>query len=113
MTSTPERRWIHDDDGRREALAIGGYFSEGPLTETWTFGAAPEEIQRRHRPFTVVYARRTLTGWFDAFARAGLVIEAIAEPCADEETAREHPKVADTRIAPFSLHLRARKGSIS
>lgn len=113
MASTPQRRWINDDEGRREALAIGDYFSEGPLTETWTFGAAPEHIRRRSRPFTVVYARRTLTAWFNAFTGAGLVIEAIGEPCADAGTAREHPEVADSRIAPFSLHLRARKGSIS
>jgi len=113
MTSTRIKRWIYDEAGRREAMAIGDYFSPDPVTETWTFGAAPEEIRRRHRPFTIVYARRTLTGWFDASARAGLVIEAIAEPCADDDTARDHPEVADTRIVPYSLHFRARKGSIS
>ena len=99
--------------GRREAMAIGDYFSRDPVTETWTFGAAPEEIQRQHRPFTIVYARRTISGWFEAFRAAGLAIEAIAEPCADDDTARDHPEVADTRIVPYALHLRARKGSIS
>ena len=39
----------------------------------------------------------------------GLVIEAIAEPCADEETVAAHPQVADTRIAPYFLIVRARK----
>lgn len=112
MMSTPVRRWVYDDDGRREAIAIGEYFFEGPVTETWTFGAAPEAIRSEHRPFTIIYARRTITGWFNAFAAAGLVLEAIAEPCADDETAREHPEVADTRIAPYSLHIRARKGTI-
>jgi len=94
-------------------MAIGDYFSEDPVTETWTFGAAPEEIQRQHRPFTITYARRTISGWFEAFRAAGLVIDAIGEPCAGEDTARDHPEVADTRIVPYSLHLRARKGSIS
>lgn len=112
MMSTRVRRWVHDDDGRREAIAIGEYFFEGPVTETWTFGAAPQAIRNEHRPFTIIYARRTVTGWFNAFAAAGLVIEAIAEPCADEEVARAHPEVADTRIAPYSLHIRARKGSV-
>jgi SAM-dependent methyltransferase len=113
MMSTRVRRWVTDEAGRREAVAIGDYFSEGPVTETWTFGAAPEELRARHRPFTVTYARRTLTGWFNAFVNAGLAIEAIGEPCADEETARAHPEVADSRIVPNFLHLRARKGSIS
>lgn len=110
-TSTPVRRWVNDDAGQREALAIRDYFYEGPVTETWTFGAAPEELRGRHLPFTIIYARRTLTGWFNAFVGAGLAVEAIAEPCADEETAREHPEVADSRIVPCFLHFRARKGS--
>ena len=88
MMSTRIRRWVHGEDGAREAVAVGDYFSEGPVTETWTFGTAPEELRSRHRPFTVTYARRTLTGWFNAFVDAGLAIEAIGEPCADEETAR-------------------------
>ena len=57
MASTRLRRWVVDDAGQREALAIGDYFVEGPVTETWTFGAAPEELRSRHRPFTIVYAR--------------------------------------------------------
>ncbi|MGD0554062.1 MAG: hypothetical protein ABSA93_03680 [Streptosporangiaceae bacterium] len=40
---------------------------------------------------------------------ASLVIEAIAEPRADEGTAACHPEVADTRIAPYFLIVRARK----
>ena len=39
----------------------------------------------------------------------GLIIEAVAEPCADEQTAAAHPQVADTRIAPYFLIVRARK----
>jgi SAM-dependent methyltransferase len=112
-TSTRIRRWVDDETGRREALAIGDYFSEDPVTETWTFGTAPEEIRRQHRPFTITYARRTLAGWFDAFRGAGLVIDAIGEPHATEDIARDHPEVADTRMVPYFLHLRARRGSIS
>jgi SAM-dependent methyltransferase len=108
-TATPIRRWLDDASGRREALAIGNYFFEGPITERWTFGAAPADVHERHAPFTITYARRTLTGWVNAVLAAGLSIEAIAEPCADEATARAHPEVADTRIAPYFLIVRARK----
>jgi SAM-dependent methyltransferase len=108
-TSTPIRRWVGETAGQRDALAIGDYFYEGPLTEKWTFGAAPHESKDRFEPFVVTHARRTLTGWVNAVLQAGLAVEAIAEPHADEETARSHPEVADTRIAPYFLLVRARK----
>jgi len=108
-SSTPIRRWINDESGAREALAAGGYFYQGPLTETWIFGSAPEEVRDQHQPFTITYARRTMAGWLNAVLSAGLAIEAIAEPCADERTASAHPEVADTRIAPYFLIVRARK----
>jgi hypothetical protein len=95
--------------GEREALAVGDYFYEGPLTETWIFGAAPAQLRERHAPFTITYERRTLTGWLNAVLNAGLTIEAIDEPRADEATARTHPEVADTRIVPYFLLVRARK----
>jgi SAM-dependent methyltransferase len=108
-TSTSVRHWIDDEFGQRHALAVGDYFYEGPLTERWIFGAAPPEVRDRHEPFTITYARRTLAGWINAILEAGFVLEAIAEPHADEQTARAHPEVADTRIAPYFLILRARK----
>ena len=109
MTSTAVRRWVDDDDGRREALAIGDYYRDGPITERWTFSAAPPEVRGRYEPFTVTYARRTLAGWLNAVIDAGLLIDAVAEPRADEQTARDHPEVADTRIVPYFLVIRARK----
>ena len=108
-TSTPIRRWVDDESGSRHALAIGDYFYEGPVTETWIFGAAPSEIRDRHRPFTITYARRTLSSWLNAVLKAGLSIEAVDEPRADAATAAQHPEVADTRIAPYFLLVRARK----
>jgi ubiquinone/menaquinone biosynthesis C-methylase UbiE len=109
VMSTPIGRWVHDESGVRQARVVGDYFYEGPLTETWTFGAASAEVRDRYQPFTITYARRTLAGWLSAVLGAGLVIEAIAEPRADEETAAAHPQVADTRIAPYFLIVRARK----
>lgn len=90
-------------------MAIGDYFYEGPLTENWTFGSAPEHLRARYRPFTITYARRTLSGWLTAVLGAGLAIEAVAEPYANEATAVAHPEVADTRVVPYFLIVRARK----
>jgi SAM-dependent methyltransferase len=109
LISTPIGRWVHDESGARRARVVGDYFYEGPLTETWIFSAAPAEVRDRYQPFTITYARRTLAGWLTAVLDAGLVIEAIAEPRADEETAATHPQVADTRIAPYFFIVRARK----
>lgn len=109
VVTAPVGHWVNDDDGVRRARALGEYFREGPLTETWTFSGASAQLRDRHRPFTITYARRTITGWLTAALDAGLRIEAVAEPHADEATAAAHPVVADTRIAPFFLLVRARK----
>ena len=108
VISAPAGRWVQDESGVRQARVIGEYFYQGPLTETWIFSAAAAEMRDRHRPFTITYARRTLTGWLGAVLGAGLGIDAIAEPHADEVTAATHPEVADTRIAPYFLVVRAR-----
>ncbi len=109
LMTSPRRAWVEDESGRREALAVGGYFDEGVVTETWTFGTAPPEVRDQHRPFTIAYARRTVSGWLGAVLDAGLVVEAVVEPHADAELAASHPEVADTRIVPWSLLIRARK----
>ena len=109
VISAPVGRWVNDESGARHARTVGDYFYQGPLTETWAFSAAPAQLRDRFPPFTITYARRTLTGWLSAILGAGLVIEAIAEPCADEQTATAYPQVADTRIAPYFLIVRARK----
>ena len=40
---------------------------------------------------------------------AGLSIERVVEPVASDLTASHHPEVADTRIVPFFLIVRARR----
>jgi hypothetical protein len=40
---------------------------------------------------------------------AGLLIEAFGEPRATVEEAAGEPIIADTRVAPIFLHVRARK----
>jgi hypothetical protein len=102
---------VNEETGKAEALSVGDYFYEGPQTEQWIFATAPPEVQARHQPFTITYARLTLSGWITAVLRAGLSLEAVDEPRADEETARAHPEVANSRIVPFFLVVRARKPS--
>jgi SAM-dependent methyltransferase len=110
-TNTRVRHWIHDEHGDRVALATGGYFDQTPYTETWLFGAVPAELRARHQPFAVPRFPLTLAGWLNAVADAGLVVERVNEPYATEETAAAHPEVADTRLAPYFLHIRTRKSA--
>lgn len=107
VTTTPIREWSTDDAGERVALRIGGYFEEGPLTDRWMFGSAPTDDGTR--PFTITLARRTLSSWLNMVVECGLQLTGVAEPYADEQTAAEHPEIADTRIAPYFLILRAGK----
>jgi SAM-dependent methyltransferase len=101
--------WVTDDSGARAARLIGDYFYQGPLTESWLFSTVPAENRDRYRPFTITYTCRTLSGWLAAVLGAGLAIDAVEEPHADEGTALAHPEVADSRIAPYTLLIRARK----
>lgn len=107
-SSTPEREWIRASDGSKQLLATGGYFDEGPITETWSFGSAPHDLLEQYEPFTITWSRRTLSSWLNLVLDAGLTIERIAEPVASPEIADRHPEVADTRITPYFLIVRAR-----
>lgn len=106
---SPLRQWVVDEHGVRTALAVGDYFSEGHLTERWTFGSAPEHLRARHELFTITSARRTISTWLNAVTEVGLLVEHVAEPCASPEVAAQHPEVADTRIVPYFLIIRAVK----
>jgi ubiquinone/menaquinone biosynthesis C-methylase UbiE len=108
-TNTRIRRWVTNEAGERDALAVGDYFYEGPFDETFLFGSVPEELRTRYRPFTIRYARRTLSSWMNAVVDTGFAIEMTAEPHASPKVAKEHPEVSDTRVAPYFLHIRARK----
>jgi SAM-dependent methyltransferase len=110
-TNTPVRQWVYDENGDRVALANGRYFDETPYVETWLFSNAPAELRSRHQPFNIPRFPLTVAGWLNAVADAGLVVERVNEPHATEETATAHPEVADTRIAPYFLHIRARKAA--
>lgn len=106
-STTRLRKWVDDDQGVRTWLAIGDYFDEGTRTDTWTFSMASEEMKTRHAPFSVTVNRRTLASWINMVVDAGLTIERVLEPAASEQVADEHPDVADTRIIPFFLVIRA------
>jgi ubiquinone/menaquinone biosynthesis C-methylase UbiE len=107
---TPQWRWLRDEAGQRVAVACGDYFQtlNGQIEE-WIFGAAPLELKQRFRKFRVPRFTRTLSSWLNLLLDAGFVLERLAEPYADEETAQRCPDVADTRIVAYFLIVRCRK----
>jgi SAM-dependent methyltransferase len=109
VNTNPMRRWVTDERGIRRALAVGDYFAEGPLTERWTFGAAPERLRSRHDLFTITSHHRPLSAWLNAVTAVGLLVEQVAEPSATPDLAEAVPAVADTRVVPYFLIVRALK----
>jgi len=106
----PHRKNLRDADGQPRAVEVARYFdaTDGEV-ESWWFGSVPQDERARVAPFRVPRFHRTLSTWVDFVVEAGLIIEKLAEPRADIETAKAEPEVADTRIAPIFLHIRARK----
>ena len=83
---------------------VGRYFDriDGQI-DRWTFSAAPPETQRAYPPFEIPRFHRTLSEWLNTVVEAGFTIEQIAEPHADEETARRVPRYcrhAHRRVLP-------------
>lgn len=106
----PVRRNIRDAAGTPIAVQVADYFraTDGEV-ETWLFSSAPDEERAGLAPFQVPRFHRTLSQWLDLIIGAGLGLEKLGEPMADEATAQSEPVVADTRVAPIFLHFRARK----
>lgn len=108
--SPPHRRPIRDLQGRDIALEIGGYFdcNDGYVNE-WIFGSIPKGQRAGIEPFRTPMFHRTLSQWVGFICHAGLAIKQFGEPTASTELAEAVPAVADTRVAPLFLHIRARK----
>ena len=108
----PHRRVLRDADGATRAIEVAGYFdaTDGRV-DTWWFETLPHEERARVAPFRTPIFHRTLSGWVEIICSARLVIEQFGEPCASLELAKAEPVVADTRVAPLFLHIRARKSS--
>lgn len=108
-TNTPHRRNLRDEEGRSYALELGDYYDKSERVERWLFGAAPPEAKAGMEPFSTPRFFLTVSEWLNALVAAGLAIEHVAEPSADDETVAACPDMQDTQIMPYFLHIRARK----
>lgn len=106
----PTRKNVRDERGEPIAVQIADYFDEADgKVERWVFSSIPKEEAVTLTPFSIPRFHRTLTTWVSMLVEAGLTIQAFGEPMASEEVARAEPVVADTRVAPIFLHIRAIK----
>lgn len=104
------RKVLREPDGRVRAIEIAGYFDviDGRVDTFW-FDNSPADERKVAAPFRAPRFHRTLSQWVAMICRVGLVIEQLGEPCASAELAAAEPALADTRVAPLFLHVRARK----
>jgi SAM-dependent methyltransferase len=108
----PHRRVLRNAAGEATAIEVGDYFADtAGNIEVWWFETVPAEERERVTPFQTPIFHRTLSGWVEVICGAGLVIEQFGEPCASAELAAAEPVVADTRVAPLFLHIRARRSA--
>ncbi|MCK4873292.1 MAG: class I SAM-dependent methyltransferase [Phycisphaerales bacterium] len=103
-------KWVLNDAGERIGAICGDYhFPKQGQVDTWFFSVLSEEERRSHKPFRVPRFPQTLSSWVNTMIDTGFIIEQLGEPTVDEDTARRHPEVADTRIIAYFLHVRCRK----
>ena len=101
---------LREADGAVRAVEVGRYFdSTHGAEDVWWFTALPKAERETVAPFRVPRFLRTLSAWVAVVVGAGLVIEAMAEPCPDLAPARATPIVADASVATLFLLVRARK----
>ena len=107
---TPFRQSLKDSEGKEYAIAVGGYFetTNGQISE-WIFSNVPDPQKQQWPKFRIPRFHRTLSEWLNQLIASGFVIEAVAEPKADDEIAAQCPTVADTQIVAYFLHIRCRK----
>lgn len=107
----PRHRKVQRDvEGTVTAIEVGGYFGpEDCYLETWWFPTLPMEERGQVEPFRIPVFHHTLSEWVEMICAAGLTIDQFGEPSASPELARAEPMLADTKVAPLFLHVRARK----
>ena len=107
---TPHRRNIRGADGKTYAVEVGDYFRkmEGEVDE-WIFKSAPEPLRNTLPRFKVPRFTRTLSEWLNLLIGNGFVVERLGEPRPEEETVARVPKLQDSQVVAYFLHIRCRK----
>lgn len=96
--------------GEDVAIELGGYFQHiSGQVEEWTFGSAPEQVRSQFEPFRVPRYPHPFSEWLNLLSDTDFTIERLGEPRPDDEAIARCPAIADARVMPYFLHVRARK----
>lgn len=108
--NTPFRKNMRDVTGRTYAVAVGEYFQNlNGQPDEWTFNSAPAAERVGLEPFQTPRFTLTLSDWINGLIKLGFQIEEIGEPRPSDETIENVPRVQDSQIVAYFLHIRARK----
>jgi ubiquinone/menaquinone biosynthesis C-methylase UbiE len=88
--------WIRDTAGQPLHWALDAYAEEGLRHEHWF----TDGVQKYHR---------TLASLLNGVIEAGLSLERVVEPVANDEQLKRRPEWIQERRRPFALLVRARK----
>jgi len=104
---------ICDENGDPIGRSSGKYFTSCAGEEqSWTFGAAPDDIKARHAKFITPRFHRPISSWIDSVIAARFELEALQEPRATAAEVEVCSDLADNLIVPLFLHVRARKSGV-
>ncbi|MDM0113093.1 class I SAM-dependent methyltransferase [Variovorax sp. J22R133] len=106
----PHRKVVRDRHGKARAIEIADYFhsTEGRV-DSWWFSTLPNAERAKVAPFRTPIFHRTLSQWFDLLIGSGLQVEKLCEPTVESGQQSRVAVIDDTRVAPLSLHVRAKK----
>jgi len=98
--ATSSGGWARDSDGKALYWSVDKYFEEGPyevdLSPVNASGNRVKDLK------SLINFHRTLTTYFRAIKRAGLIIDDLVEPLPNEEKLTKYPWfVKDLRIPNF------------
>ena len=101
---------ICDENGDPIGRSSGKYFTSCAGEEqSWTFGAAPDDIKARHAKFITPRFHQPISSWINSVIAAGFELEALQEPRATAAEVEVCSDLANNLIVPLFLHVRARK----
>lgn len=107
---TPHRKNIRNADGKTYAIEVGDYFRKtGGEVDEWIFKSAPEPLRSSLPKFRTPRFTRTLSEWLNLLMERGFVLERLQEPCPDAETVARQPRLQDSQVVAYFLHIRCRK----
>jgi SAM-dependent methyltransferase len=109
---TPRLRWIRDEGGREQALAVGDYFESKSSVEHWRFSKDPDA--EKFPEFEVPRFPHRLETYVNGLIKAGFRITGLHEPQPTAAMVAKYPWLGRwQRHAAIFLYLAADKPAAS